>query len=149
MDNKPPIKNKKPISKTLSLRERKFVKAYFLLDGNLTQSAIDAGYSERSAKNRGYRLFNRERVKKEIMKNRDEILKDIGITFESQIKKLINIHDACMEGRASQTGLIHPVGAYTTVDLINKMAGFYAPQQHELNNSVVDYDLLEKFEKDI
>lgn len=54
------------LSNTSSLRRVLFFKYFLLNKGNATKSAIQAGYSPKSAKQQGYRVL--QWVKKEIQK---------------------------------------------------------------------------------
>lgn len=60
----------------------KFVEEY-LKDGNLTQSAIRAGYSEKAAHNQGYRLMKHDGVKKYLKQRQDELRQELQQEFVS------------------------------------------------------------------
>lgn len=60
------------MSKKLSVKRKKFADEYIIC-GNATQAAIDAGYSKRSAKQTGSRLLDQAEIKEYI----DERMKEL------------------------------------------------------------------------
>ena len=128
--------------------------AYIANDGNRTRAAMEAGYSKDSyagAAVRGSRLVKMSKIQREIVKVREERLKALGITFDTNALMLKRLADECMSGtRINDKGFIHPVGVYQSIDMLNKMGGFYAAEKVDVNQTEnIDFDLLSKLEKDI
>lgn len=60
------------LSKKLTIKQKKFADEY-IISGNATQAAIEAGYSKRSAKQTGSRLLDQKEIKEYI----DERMKEL------------------------------------------------------------------------
>lgn len=60
------------MSKKLSVKRKKFADEYIIC-GNATQAAIDAGYSKRSAKQTGSRLLDQAEIKEYIAERMKEL----------------------------------------------------------------------------
>ena len=65
----------------LKERQEKFCQAY-LINKNATQSAISAGYSEKSAHNQGYRLLQEPSIQRRLEELEDEYSTDVDVISE-------------------------------------------------------------------
>lgn len=112
----------------LSMREEKFINKY-IETNNITQSAIYAGYSERSAAVQGCRLLKKDKVKSEIEK-RALKLEKVSIASAQDVMEFLT---KVMNGEVKdQFGLEAPLSERTkaavelakrTVDLDNRVNG--------------------------
>lgn len=62
-------------------RQEKFCQAY-LINKNATQSAISAGYSEKSAHNQGYRLLQEPAIQRRLEELEEEYSTDVDVVSE-------------------------------------------------------------------
>ena len=65
----------------LKERQEKFCQAY-LINKNATQSAISAGYSEKSAHNQGYRLLQEPAIQRRLEELEEEYSTDVDVVSE-------------------------------------------------------------------
>lgn len=76
-------------SKTSAETKRKlFIEAYFVNEENVTQSAIDAGFSKKTAHAAGARLLKDVRVLTEINKRRAEIVSSAELSTARLVKEI-------------------------------------------------------------
>lgn len=142
-----PVKGR-PRKAILSDQQKLFVENY-VNNPNARDAARKAGYSEASVHATAPDLMSHPVIKKEIELKLEERLSKIGITFEDNITKAMAIVDACMQGRASDKGLLHPAGAVGALDLVNRMAGFYAPEKRETDINSKVRGLTNDYERDV
>lgn len=81
----------------LTAKQQTFVKEY-LVDLNATQSAIRAGYSEKTAQEQSSRLLSNVMVQEEIQKAMNERSNKLEITSEYVLSSLKTIAERCMQG---------------------------------------------------
>lgn len=70
--------------------------------------------------------------------------KQIELTLEFKFGALMEGIQACLDGRASTTGVVDTKGLAALISEANKMSGHYAPETHVNANvsSSVDGDLI-------
>lgn len=90
------MKDNKPKLKKLTIKQEKFIFEY-LKDGNAKRSAIEAGYSIKSARVQGLLLLKNPLVKKEIDKKRSEIAENLALDVQYVLDGLNSIYVRCME----------------------------------------------------
>ena len=78
-----------PADKELNTRQQYFVEAYFANDYNAAEAARIAGYSQANANKIGHELLSKPHIKAAIQKRADEKLKEISLTEEYVIRKLV------------------------------------------------------------
>lgn len=86
--NKEKFKNI-PEDKTLTMKQQLFVEAYFANDYNATEAARVAGYSGDNHNKIGHELLMKPHIKAAIDKRAQEKLKEISLTEEYVIRKLV------------------------------------------------------------
>ena len=101
----------------LNLRQRRFLKAY-LLTGNGTQAAIEAGYSPDSARFTASRLLTNDNIWDELLAAQNHIQRQSDITVEEHLTKLADLRD-----RAKEDG--HMSAAVRAEELRGRVLGFY------------------------
>lgn len=81
---KKPIKRGKAGGAKLSVadRHRLFVEAYLATNGNSTEAAIAAGYSEKSARFKGSKLLADSNIQQQLAQRRDAAFDNLKITTE-------------------------------------------------------------------
>jgi phage terminase small subunit len=77
-------KQKKPMKKTLTVKQKAFVRAYKLNGGNATKAAIKAGYSKKTAYSMGQQNLKKLEIKAALAKREVELEKKYEVT-EAQI----------------------------------------------------------------
>jgi phage terminase small subunit len=80
------------MQKKLTLKQNKFVKEY-IKTGNGAQSAIKAGYSEKTAKNIASENLTKPYIKQKIERTMSELATQIGMTAEKVLLKLNEVLD--------------------------------------------------------
>lgn len=74
----------------MTLKQKNFADHY-LISGNATESAIQAGYSKKTATGLGYKVLQQEVVKEYIKKERDKLDKKKIATREEVLQRLTAI----------------------------------------------------------
>jgi len=80
------------MEKKLTIKQAKFVREY-IKTGNGSQSAIKAGYSEKTAGEMAYENLNKPQIKLKIDKVMSELAEKIGMTAEKILLKLNEVLD--------------------------------------------------------
>lgn len=75
-------------SKKLTAKQARFVEEY-LIDLNATQAAIRAGYSDKTAKQKGYALLNDKHIKQAISEGQAKVSERTLVTQEDVIRGLL------------------------------------------------------------
>lgn len=78
-----------PEDKELNVKQKLFVEAYFANDYNATEAARAAGYSQANPNKIGHELLSKPHIKAAIAKRADEKVKEISITEEYVLRKLV------------------------------------------------------------
>ena len=74
----------------LTTKQRRFVEEY-LVDGNASQAAVRAGYSERTARQQGYRLLTKVYIAVAIAAAQEERSKRTEVTADRVVEELARI----------------------------------------------------------
>ena len=116
--------------KRLTAKERLFINLYLFDDdlrGNGTRCAIEAGYSERSAREIAYRLLRKDHIKAYIEKRQKEMEDKIGIKREFVLKKLKFAADRSIPDDVNDViDNYDPRTGIAALSEISKLQGFYA-----------------------
>jgi len=75
--------------KPLNPRQQMFVEAYFTNDYNATEAARTAGYTGNNLNRVGHELLSKPHIRAAIQKRADEKLKEISLTEEYVVRKLV------------------------------------------------------------
>lgn len=92
----------------MNKRKQDFINSY-LMSGNATQAAIDAGYSERTAHSQGPRLLKDEEVIKAIEKFQLGISQQTKVTIESVVADILKIAHADIRKLYDGKGNLKPI----------------------------------------
>jgi phage terminase small subunit len=109
------------MSNKLSAKQQDFVNEY-LIDGNATRSAEQAGYSRKTAPEQGSRLLKNVKVKAELERKKAKVTKKLEYSRESIIQTLLDIMEANKDQR--------PTITIKAIEVINKMSGFDIPEEN-------------------
>lgn len=93
-------------------KQRRFAEEY-LVDNNITQAAIRAGYSKKSAHTTGSRLFKDEKVKAFIEEKQAQMSDRCGVTAERVIQELACIAFVNPKDFMTPEGMFKPLNALT------------------------------------
>lgn len=92
----------------LTYRQELFAKEY-LVDLNATQSAIRAGYSEKTAYSQGERLLRNVEVAAEIQKNMDKRAAKIEITADKVLQEIAKLSFANLQDFYNENGSLKEI----------------------------------------
>jgi phage terminase small subunit len=114
----------------MNAKEARFV-AEFLIDGNATRAAIRAGYSERSARQLGYRLLTKDHIRKAIDEGRARVTKKAEVTAEGVVRDVKRVFEmAVLAGQYS--------AALKAQDLLGRHIGMWASERPEPRQTNTD-----------
>ena len=116
----------------LTPKQDAFVKAYLLNGGNATQASIDAGYSEKTAKEIGSENLTKPNIKKAIEKHQQEANQVFIWSKEKKLLLLEKIAE-CATKTDPEKGMINMQSAIAAMKEHNLMQGDNAPT--ETNNT--------------
>ncbi|WP_257285863.1 terminase small subunit [Endozoicomonas sp. SESOKO1] len=111
----------------MNVKQERFVNAY-LMDGNATRAAREAGYSERSAHTQGNRMLKNDEVLNAIAERTDALQQEALITAESKRDTLWRIAQFNAQVIADDEGQLkmrNPRAATAAISELNKMDGDY------------------------
>jgi len=111
----------------LNDRQIRFCKEY-VIDFNATRSAIEAGYSEESARATSSRLLTNDNIQKYIQKLQSDKSKELNITFEDVVSKLYDI------GNKEQARDGDKIKA---LEQVAKLLGFYEKDNNQKKTDTV------------
>ena len=103
-------------------------------DGNATQAAIRAGYSDKTAYSIGQRLLKKPVIQKALEADITARAERVKMSADDVIQDLITIKDRCMTGKPFDAR-----GAIKALELIGKNLGMFA------NKIQVEEDPVKKF----
>lgn len=110
----------------MNKKQKRFVDEY-MVDGNATRAATEAGYSERSAHNQGHRLLMKNDEVAQAIDERSEELKQLcGATAESKRDMLWYIaqfNQQVFIGLDGQPEMRNPRAAIQAIAELNRMDG--------------------------
>jgi len=86
----------------LNAKQKKFVEAY-LLHGNQTQAAIDAGYSEKGAAQQASRLMSYPEVQEYRRELETKLFNEMGISEAWIGRRLVEVVERCMQATPHMT----------------------------------------------
>jgi len=114
----------------------KFIKQYILTGcKNGTQSAIDAGYSKKTADQQASRLLKNVKVIQAIEEHKKLATKSFIKTKEEKLSLLQDIFTACM-GVDAEKGMVNAPSAIAAIKEHNLMQGDNAPTLNETTHKV-------------
>jgi hypothetical protein len=109
----------------LSDKQVRFIEEY-LIDGNGTQAAIRAGYSEKTANEQAARMLAKVNIQYELKKRQEELSLKLTKTRDDIIDDLINvINTFLLDGRNTPNAL-------KAIEILNKMTGWNSPDKTEI-----------------
>ncbi len=121
----------------LNVQQALFVQYYLQLK-NATQATIKAGYKTKFPNKVGYKLLNNPKIQTHIDHTKQLVATETLVDFSWVITKLRNIAEDSNNS---------PQDRIKSLEVINKMMGFNAPEKTEVRQSTVLEDLREAREK--
>ena len=118
----------------LTVKQDAFVKAYLLNGGNATQASIDAGYSEKTAKEIGSENLTKPNIKKIIEEHQQHENKSFIWSKEKKLRLLEKIAE-CATTADPEKGMINMQSAIAAMKEHNLMQGDNAPIITENTNT--------------
>ena len=112
-------------------------------DGNATQAALRAGYSEKTAYSIGQRLLKKPVIQKALEADLIARAERLTITADDVIRDLIMIKDRCINGKPFDAR-----GAIKALELIGKNLGMFANKIQVEEDPVKKYIICWKGEDD-
>lgn len=76
----------------MNIRRSKFIESY-ILSGNATSSAINAGYSKKTAYSQGQRLLKNVEIRNKLMQRKMNIIDQTNLTVDSILKKILDLYE--------------------------------------------------------
>mgnify|MGYP003661019978 CR=1 FL=1 len=123
----------------LTPKQDAFVKAYLLNGGNGTQAAIDAGYSEKTAKAIGSENLTKPDVKAAIDEHRKKCEQSFIWSKEKKLEMLQKLVDKATENDPEK-GMINMPSAIAALKEHNLMMGDNAPAVTENTHKIIKAD---------
>lgn len=108
---------------SLSYKQNAFVRKY-LLSGNATKSAVEAGYSEKTAYSQGQRLLKKVEIQKYLENIRENEQEVVNISRITLLNDLVDLKNKSFEKEEYKTTL-------KAISEINKMMGWYYSSNKE------------------
>ncbi|MDV7145634.1 terminase small subunit [Tropicimonas sp. TH_r6] len=111
----------------LNQRQKAFVNGY-LVSGNATKAAVEAGYSAKTARSQGQRLLTNVDISRAIAKRQEKAAEQADITRERALEELAKIGFLDIRKLFSPTGQLvplhdledDPAGAIASVEVVTK-----------------------------
>ena len=113
--------------KKITDQQKQFCHTY-IVEWNAAHAAREAGYSENSAKEQGYRLLTYDHIQAYIKEIQEDLQKLAGISRLSVIAKLQEIVDS---KKKEEVAIRDKIKA---LEVINKMLGFNEPEKTDLTS---------------
>lgn len=108
----------------MNVRQTKFV-AEYLKSGNATQSAIKAGYSQKSAKVIGRQLLSRDDIQAELQKQQGKIINNAGYSVEKSFMMLEKAQDMAINRMVNGSPMPDIGNFIKAEELKGKLMGLY------------------------
>ncbi len=124
----------------LTEKQKLFVQN-FLISFNATQSAIDAGYSKKTAYSIGCENLKKPDIVAYLKKAQEKTSKKLEVTRESQIAELEQIKSLALTP-SGEYGNLELKTVISAIQEQNKMLGFLAPEKRSVDvttNTVVSF----------
>jgi phage terminase small subunit len=102
---------------------------------NATESALFAGYSEKTASEMGYENLNKPQLKSYIDERLEKVSEKLKITFEDCLEALWENHQLA-RAPDGESGRIDVRASSDAIKEVNKMLGHNAPERREINSNV-------------
>ncbi len=124
----------------LTDKQKRFVD-FYLVSFNATQSAIDAGYSKKTANVIGCETLAKPYIQAYLKKAQEKTSKKLEVTRESQIAELEQIKGLALTP-SGEYGNLELKTVISAIQEQNKMLGFLAPEKRSVDvttNTVVSF----------
>ena len=123
------------MGKKLTAKRQKFVKCYLSNGMNGAKAAVQAGYSERTARKIANNLLTLVDIQEAISKQQKKETKNLGITRETLLQDIIDIMTD------AKNDVQHSV-RMKGVELMTKMLGLNEPEKIEVSGTMTETEAL-------
>ena len=120
------------MAKGLTLKQERFVDEY-LIDGNATQAAIRAGYSEKTAEVIGHENLSKPKIGQAIRRKRKNLSEKVEVTQEYVIESIVRIAKKAEESGNHQAAL-------KGMNMLAKHLGMYIERSESTHEWVLRWD---------
>lgn len=118
----------------LTNKQERFCLEY-VIDSNAKQSAIRAGYSEKSAQMTGSRLMTNDKVKNRVAELQKETASELKIDREWAIKEYMELIQDCKQNGLYGDGSVKDRGNWNrSLAQISTLLGFNEPEKQEIEH---------------
>lgn len=121
-----------PKSDKLTTKQKKFADKY-LECGNATESAVYAGYSQKTAYKIGSENLIKPQVQNYIAHNQEKTAKKLQLSREDMIQKFLEIHSLALTPQGDN-GRLDLTAGNNSLDKISKMLGLYEAQKLDITS---------------
>ena len=117
----------KPKNYKLRGKQDAFVKSY-VLTSNATQAAIEAGYSEKTARFIGSENLTKPNIAEAIKDHQSKLNSEFAHSKDAKLKILQDVMDAC-KVKNSEKGVLNAAAVISAIKEHNLMMGHNAPTE--------------------
>ncbi len=129
----------------MNQKQTSFVRAY-LETGNATQAAKSAGYSEKTAKEQGYRLLTKDHITQAIKDAQSKLARRTETTLAGLVADCVEVQELALQGTPAMDRYGNPTGqvvrqlsaAKSAIELRAKLTGFLIERRENTNKSIDD-----------
>jgi len=127
----------------MNQRQAKFVQAY-LETGNAAESAKRAGYSEKTAKEQGYRLLTKHHIAQAIEDAQAKLARRTETTLDGLVADCVEVQELALQGTPAMDRYGNSTGqvvrqlsaAKAAIELRAKLTGFLIERRENTNKSI-------------
>jgi len=123
----------------LTKKQDAFVKAYLLNGFNATQAAIEAGYSEKTAKNIGSENLAKPAIQKAIEAHQKKANEKFAWSKQKKLEMLERVALQCSHD-SEDKGMLNAQAVIAAIKEHNIMQGDNAPSQTENTHKIIQAD---------
>ena len=129
----------------MNQKQTSFVRAY-LETGNATQAAKSAGYSEKTAKEQGYRLLTYAHVAQAIKDAQAKLARRTETTLDGLVADCVEVQELALQGTPAMDRYGNSTGqvvrqlsaAKAAIELRAKLTGFLIERRENTNKAIGD-----------
>ena len=123
----------------LTKRQDAFVKAYLLNGFNAAQAAIDAGYSEKTARSIGSENLTKPDIQKAIQEHQKKANDNFAWSKKKKLEMLERVALQCSHD-SEEKGMLNAQAVISAIKEHNIMQGDNAPTQTENTHKIIQAD---------
>jgi hypothetical protein len=138
------------LDKDLTHKQAAFVDHYSST-GNATKSALEAGYSEKTAYSIGHENLKKPEIQAAIGEKMRESAERLGAGRDWRLSMLQKVAEASLSGAASKDAVVHPTGVIGAIAELNKMCGDYEITKQDSEPATIAdvQEIMKQYKRDI